>query len=102
MMVKINLLIMLMSNPIMSIPMVRVIIAINLKLFLFFLSLKIVKIEFKITLQSSFCLEFSIVLAEHDFLYFSLHISEWNKSKLPMFIKIYTIRRFFVFFEKMI
>ena len=54
-------------------------------------------------LQSFFSLEFSIVLAKHDFLYLSLHVSKWNESKLSMFIKIYTIRRFFnFFFEKMI
>ena len=54
------------------------------------------------TLQSLFCLEFSIVPTKHDFLYLSLHISQWNESKLPMFIKIYTKEEFCVFFEKMI
>ena len=50
------------------------------------------------TLQSVFfCLKFSIVPPKHDFLYLSLHISKWNESKLPMFIKIYTIRRIFIF-----
>ena len=50
------------------------------------------------TLQSFFCLEFSIVPAKHDFLYLSLHLLEWNESKLPMFSKIYTIKRIFLFF----
>ena len=91
MIVKTNLLIMLMSNPIMLIPMVRISLqsTLNYSIFSF---LKIVKIEFKMTLQSFFCLEFSIVPAKHNFLYLSLHILEWNQSKLPMFIKIYTIR----------
>ena len=50
------------------------------------------------TLQSFFCLEFSIVPAKHDFLYLSLHLLDWNESKLPMFTKIYTIKRIFLFF----
>ena len=48
-------------------------------------------------LQSSFCLEFSIVPAKHYFLYVSLHLSEWNESKLPMFVIINTIRIFIYF-----
>ena len=52
------------------------------------------------TFQSFFCLEFLQVLRKHDFLYLSFHLSEWNESKLPMFIKIYLIRRYFLFFKK--
>ena len=74
MIVKINLLIMLTLNPIMSIPMVEYH-SNQPKKFPFFF-LKIVKIEFKMTFQSLFCLEFSIVLTKHDFLYLSLHILE--------------------------
>ena len=51
-------------------------------------------------LQFYFYLEISMVPAKHDFLYISLLILEWNESKLPMFIKIYTIRRIFLFFLK--
>ena len=40
------------------------------------------------------------MLAKHDFLYLSLHLLEWNESKLPMFIKIYTIRDNFQFLKK--
>ena len=52
------------------------------------------------TLQSFLCLEFSIMPSKHYFLYLSLHLSEWNKSKLHMFIKMYTIRRIFTFKKK--
>ena len=53
MIVKTNLLIILMSNPIMSIPIVRTSkqSTLNFSIFSF---LKIVKIEFKMTLQSFF------------------------------------------------
>ena len=41
--------------------------------------------------------------AEHDFSYLAPHLSKWNKSKLPMFIKFYTMRcNFKFFFEKII
>ena len=63
------------------------VIAINLKLF-HFSFLKIVKIEFKMKLQSLFCLEFFQVPTKLDFPYLSSHISKWNESKLPIFIKI--------------
>ena len=49
-------------------------------------------------LQSFFCSESSQELAKHEFLQLSLHLSKWNESKLPMFIKIYTLRRNFEFF----
>ena len=32
------------------------------------------------------------MLAQHDFLYPSFYLSEWNESKLLIFIKIYTVR----------
>ena len=50
------------------------------------------------------CLEFLQVPGKHDFMYLSFHLLEWNESKLPMFIKIYSIRcYYFLFFlEKMI
>ena len=66
----------------------------NLFVCLFF---KVVKIEFIMKLQSFFCLEFSKVPTKHDFFYLSLHLLGWNESKLPMFIKIYTIRCSFLF-----
>ena len=50
--------------------------------------LKIIKIEFKMILQSFFGLKFFQVPAKLDFPYLSPHISEWNESKLPMLIKI--------------
>ena len=63
------------------------VLAINLKLFhLSFL--KIVTIEFKMKLQSFYCLEFFQVPTKLNFPYLSPHISEWSESKLPMFIKI--------------
>ena len=49
------------------------------------------------TLQSFFCLEFSIVPGKYDFLYLSFHLLEWNESKLPMFTKIYMKKRIFLF-----
>ena len=61
--------------------------AINLKLFHFFF-FEIVEIEFKMKLSSFFCLEFFQLPAKLDFPYLSPHISEWNESKLLMFIKI--------------
>ena len=75
MIVKTNSLIILMSNPIMSIPTLRITKQ-STKNFLIFSFLKTVKIEFKMTLQSFFCLEFSIVPAKHNFLYLSLYISK--------------------------
>ena len=39
-------------------------------------------------LQSFFGLEFFQVPAKLDYPYLSPHLSEWNESKLPMFIKI--------------
>ena len=63
------------------------VVATNLKLSLFFF-LKIVEIDFKMKLQSSFDLEFFQVPAKLDFPYLSPHLSEWNESKLSMFIKI--------------
>ena len=64
------------------------VVAINLKLS-HFSFLEIVKIEFKMKLQSLF-LSFELfkVPAKFDFPYLSPHLLEWNKSKLPMFIKI--------------
>ena len=56
--------------------------------FSIFSILKIVEIEFKMKLQSLFCLEFFQVPTKLDFLYLSLHLSKWNESKPPMFIKI--------------
>ena len=73
MILKTNLLIMLTSNSIMSIPMVRISKQSTKKNSIFSF-LKIVKIVFKMVRQSFFCLEFSIVPAKHDFLYLSLHI----------------------------
>ena len=76
----------------MSIPLVRnYVVAINLKLF-HFSFLKIIEIEFEMKLQSFFLWEFFQVLTNHDLSYLSPLISEWIESKLPMFIKIYTIR----------
>ena len=76
----------------MLIPMVRLLLQ-SIVIFSFFLFLKIVKVEFKMKLQSSFCLEFSQVPTKHDSLYLSLHLLEWNDSKLPIFIKIYRIHK---------
>ena len=70
------------------------IVAINYNLF-FISFLKIARIEFKMKLQSSFVWNFSKFLQNHDFSYFSPHLFEWNKSKLPIFIKIHIIRRHF-------
>ena len=39
---------------------------------------------------------------KHDFLYLVLHLLEWNEPKLSMFIKIYTKKVIFSFFEKII
>ena len=50
-------------------------------------------------LQSFFCLEFFQMLAEHEFSHLSPHLSEWNESKLPMFIKLYTMRCDFYFLD---
>ena len=62
------------------------VVAINLhSIFLF---LKIVKIEFKMKLQRFFCLELFLVPAKLNIPYLSPHLSKWNESKLPMFIKI--------------
>ena len=49
------------------------VVSINIKLFHFFL--KIVKIEFKMKLQSFFCLEFFQVPEKLDFPYLSSHLS---------------------------
>ena len=56
------------------------------------------------TLQSFFCLGFLIVPTKHiNFLNLSLYISEWNESKLPMFIKnLHSKKKFLFLFEKMI
>ena len=70
------------------------VVAINCNLSFYFI-LKIVKIEFKMTFQSFFWLEFLQMPRKHDFLNLSFHLSEWNESKLPMFIKIYSIRCYF-------
>ena len=64
------------------------VVALILKLFHFFY-LKIVEIEFKMTLQSFFGLEFFQVSTKLDFPYLSHHLSKWNESKLSIFIKIY-------------
>ena len=78
-------------------------ITINCNLFFLFV-FKIVKIDFKMKLQSYFCLDFFQMPTKHGFLYLSLHLSKWNESKLLMLIKIYTIKYNLpiVFFEKMI
>ena len=75
-------------------------VAINCNLLICLFFLKIVKIEFKMTFQIVFCLEFLQLFGKHDFLYLSFHLSKWNESKLPMFIKIYSIRCYFLFFWK--
>ena len=76
------------------------IVSITLKLFYVFF-LKIVKIEFKMKLHSFFCLEFFQVPTKHDFSYLAPHLSKWNESKLPTFIKFYTMRyNLFLFLKK--
>ena len=47
----------------------------------------------------SFCLEVFQVPTKHGFLYLSPLLSKWNQSKLPIFIKFYTIRRKFCIFK---
>ena len=61
------------------------IIAINLKLFHFSL-LKIVEIEFKMKLESFFWFGIFLRPTKNDFSYLAPHLSEWNESKLSMFI----------------
>ena len=79
--------IMLARNPEMSIPTMRMLWQSVLNYSTFSFS-KIVKIGFKMKLQSYFCLEFFQVPTKLYFRYPSPHLSEWNESKLPMFIKI--------------
>ena len=67
--------IMLAKNSLLSIPKVRTLYQSTLSFSTLSFS-KIVEIEFKLKIQSFFCLEFSKVLAEFDFLYFSLYISK--------------------------
>ena len=81
-----NSLIMLTQNPIMSIPMVRMLWQSILSFFTSSFS-KIVEIEFKMKLQSYNCLELFQMPTKLDFPYLSPHLSEWNESKLLMFIK---------------
>ena len=52
------------------------------------------------TLQSFFLFGILHNASKHDFLYLSLHLSKWNESKLPMFLKIYKSRRIFKSFLK--
>ena len=57
------------------------VVTINRNLFFFFLFFRIVKIDFKMKLQSSFCLEFFQVLAKHDFCIFHfIYKNRMNKS----------------------
>ena len=74
----------------MPIPKDENVVAINLKLF-HFIFLENFKIEFKMKLQSFYCLEFFQVPAKLDISYLSPHISKWSESKLPMSIKIFKI-----------
>ena len=67
------------------------VVAINLKL-PHHLFLENFEIDFKIKLQSFSNLEFFQVPTKLDFPYLSPHSLEWNESKLPTIIKIYTIR----------
>ena len=67
--------IMLTQNPIMSTPMVRMLQQSTLNFSTFSFS-KIVELEFKMKLQSYFCLEFFQVPTELDFPYLSPHLSE--------------------------
>ena len=78
---------MLTQNPIMPIPTMKMLQQSTLNFSTFSFS-KIVEIGFKMKLRSCFCLEFFQVPTKLDFPYLSSHLSEWNESKFPMFIKI--------------
>ena len=77
-------------------PSGKNVVAINYDCFLFLVS-KIIKIEFKMKLQSFFW-NFPKCLQNYDSSYLSHHLLEWNESKLPMFRKIYTKRIYFLIF----
>ena len=48
-------------------------------------------------LQSFFLVGIFLSASDHDLSYLSPHLSKWNESKLPMFMKIYIIRYNFYF-----